>query len=248
MTWAKLDDRFHENRKVKRAWRLAPASIGLHVMAITYCSGHETDGHVDIEFVEEKVPKDRERERLVAALLTAGLWERVDGGWQIHDFLTFNPSREQLDEKRRAKSDAGKKGAAARWGDNSHQPPAMAPVIAGANGTAMPSDAPDPTRTLKPPLPPTGGRSRDRDLYDQQVKAFATSLLPDVAPDDATQAVRSVLGSLRLQDVQTMSADDVRQRAVRWLPEAALTDEQRRFIRGLGEKVVHLNAGAEPAA
>lgn len=146
MSWAKLDDRFHENRKVKRVWRRCPSALGLHVMAITYCAGHETDGFVDVDFVEDRMPKDRERERAVTALVEAGLWHEVSDGWQINDFLEFNKSRDQNAHDRQAKRDAGRKGAAARWGEGTAKAPAIAPAMAGANGTAMADDAPDPTR------------------------------------------------------------------------------------------------------
>lgn len=100
MTWAKLDDRFHEHRKVQRALRVEPASIALHVMAITYCAGHETDGFVDDEFVGRQPLKMTVRQRATGALEQAGMWERVAEGWMIHDYLDFHPSREELTARR----------------------------------------------------------------------------------------------------------------------------------------------------
>jgi hypothetical protein len=243
VAWARLDDRFHENRKVKKAWRRCPTAIGLHVMAITYCSGHLTDGLVDIEFVEEKIPKDRDRTAAVAALVDAGLWEPVDDGWRIHDFLEFNPSSEQLAEAKRAKSAAGKKGASARWGNGKRKAgsladaitPAMAPAIGGASGVAMADDAPepDPNPTHYPPTPPRGARKRDREAYDQEVKAYAARLLPDIHPDFAELAVGKALQVLGDHDQPTdaqvldtasrlrMLPDEIRDAIARQIPEAA---------------------------
>lgn len=102
MTWAKFDDRYHDNRKVKKAWRTEPVSIGLHCMAITYSSMHETDGIIDLDWLEEKLPNAKLRQRVVATLVDAGLFEPVDGDrFLVHDYLDFNPSSEQLGEKRR---------------------------------------------------------------------------------------------------------------------------------------------------
>jgi hypothetical protein len=129
--WARFDDRFHENRKIKRAWRRCPASIGLHVMAINYSAGHLTDGFVDVDFVEDRIPAKRARERAVEVLVHVGLWLPADEGWSIHDFAEFNETKADIEARRSAKSIAGKKGAAKRWGDSSD----MAGAIAGANGT-----------------------------------------------------------------------------------------------------------------
>lgn len=114
MTWARLDDRFHSHRKVMRAWKSHRAAIGLHVLALTYTCGHELDGHVDVEFVELLLPKTAEREKVVSALVEAGLWDENGTGWVIHDFLKFNQSAADLRDKRdkeaarKAASRAGK--------------------------------------------------------------------------------------------------------------------------------------------
>lgn len=102
MTWAKFDDRYDDNRKVKKAWRADPTAVGIHAMAITYSSRHETDGHVDLDWLEEKLPAPKTRERVVKVLVDAGLFDPIDGDrFQVHDYLDFNPSSEQLEEKRR---------------------------------------------------------------------------------------------------------------------------------------------------
>lgn len=122
MTWTKIDDRFHDHPKVQRAWHTCPSSIGLHVFAMSHSAAHLTDGHVSPEFVMTCIPGVAGRKRAVAALVDAGLWE-VDGpGWQIHDYLDHNPSREQVqaerDQRSEARAGAGRKGARTRW-----QPP-----------------------------------------------------------------------------------------------------------------------------
>jgi hypothetical protein len=106
MTWAKFDDRYDDNRKVKKAWRLEPAAIGLHAMAITYSSRHETDGNVDLDWLTEKLPNAKHRERVVRALVECELFEAIDGDqFLVHDYLKFNPSAEHLSEKRRKDSE-----------------------------------------------------------------------------------------------------------------------------------------------
>jgi hypothetical protein len=110
MTWARLDDRFYSHRKVVRAWKLSRAAVGLHVMALSYTCSYELDGHVDAGFVETVLPKDRERQNAVAALVDAGLWHPNGDGWVIHHFLDYNPSAKELREKR--DKEAARKAAA----------------------------------------------------------------------------------------------------------------------------------------
>jgi hypothetical protein len=77
-------------------------------MSVTYSSRHETDGLVDLEWLEEKLPTPKEREAVVAALVECGLYEPVDGEhFRVHDYTEFNPSRTELESKR--KRDAARK-------------------------------------------------------------------------------------------------------------------------------------------
>jgi hypothetical protein len=74
-------------------------------MALAYSCGHEYDGEIDTEFVETLLPKDRERDGAVQALVDAGLWKPMKGGWVIHDYLKYNPSAAELAEKRRREAE-----------------------------------------------------------------------------------------------------------------------------------------------
>lgn len=109
MTWAKLDDSFHSHPKVRAAWYQCPASLGLHVLAITYAADHETDGVVPGWFVAGAFAKARELQAAVAALLGAGMWREHDDGYEIHDFLQYHPSRKALAEKRQAEAERKRK-------------------------------------------------------------------------------------------------------------------------------------------
>lgn len=101
MTWSKFDDRYDDNRKVKKAWRLEPATVGIHAMAITYSSRHETDGWIDLDWLIEKLPNPKVRERTIKTLIDEGLLETPDGErFQVHDYLKFNPSARDLADKR----------------------------------------------------------------------------------------------------------------------------------------------------
>jgi hypothetical protein len=112
MSWAKFDDRYDDNRKIKRAWKRDRASIGLHAMAITYCSRHNTDGAVDVDWIEDKLPNQRERDRTITVLVDAGLFEQIDAEhWLVHDYLDFNSSKRSREET----SAAAREAARVRW-------------------------------------------------------------------------------------------------------------------------------------
>jgi hypothetical protein len=148
MPWARFDDRFHSNRKVRRAWKASPSSVGLFAMAITYSAGEMLDGFVPEEFVEQQFRRDRDERAAVDALLDASLWERREGGFFIPAFLEFNESRQQV-EARRAQ-DAERKARGRR--EQSRRRSANRPDGHAADGGGTPggvpvqSSGPDPTR------------------------------------------------------------------------------------------------------
>lgn len=100
MTWAKLDDSFHSHPKVRAAWYRCPASIGLHVMCITYSADHETDGVVPSWFVAAFFQKPKDLQDAVGTLTDLGMWEQRADDFVIHDFLKYHPSKAKLTKKR----------------------------------------------------------------------------------------------------------------------------------------------------
>lgn len=151
MSWAKLDDQFHAHRKATKAWRAHPRALGMHMLAMSYCAGHLTDGLVDDEFVEEKLPQQREREAVVRALTDAELWRRVDDGWVINDWLEYNPSRADTLEKRRKEAERKARGRQRQAERPANVHPDTGEVSARTSSDVRadetdPSDGPDPTR------------------------------------------------------------------------------------------------------
>jgi hypothetical protein len=98
--WVRIDDSFFSHPKVVEAG--AEAS-GLYVWALAYSSRHLTDGHVSPAWVAQVMGK--RAARVAEALVTAGLWEVNGSGWVIHDYLTYNPTKAQVEDKRRKDSE-----------------------------------------------------------------------------------------------------------------------------------------------
>lgn len=104
MPWARLDDTFHAHPKVRKAWRCRPA-LGLHMLALSHCMQYGTEGKVAEEFVEDQLPDAGERASAVDALVRAGLWSENGHGWEIHDFLRYNPSNSDIEARRASDRD-----------------------------------------------------------------------------------------------------------------------------------------------
>jgi hypothetical protein len=148
VTWVRLDDRAHDNRKWKRLWLTNRGALALHALALSYCGAHETDGHVDAEMVTLLAPGKADRNKLTTSLVDAGVWHPDGDGWRINDFLEYNPSRADLDEKRRKDSERKARG---RRTQSEQTPPGHRDDSAGPVPTR-----PDPTETTTP----TGSTSR----------------------------------------------------------------------------------------
>lgn len=100
MTWAKLDDRFHAHPKTMRVWRTNPRALGLLVLALSWSAAYEQDGYVPDEMFAGWEPDGGECNKAISVLVEAGFLHRNGDGYDIHDFLDFNPSRAELAEQR----------------------------------------------------------------------------------------------------------------------------------------------------
>jgi hypothetical protein len=110
MPWANLDDRFPTHPKVIG---LTDGAFRLHVSGICYCAQYVTDGVIEAETVPLLMP--RYRKQLLDELLRKGRWVPHPAGFEIHDYLDWNRSREQIEAERERKRKAGRKGAEKRW-------------------------------------------------------------------------------------------------------------------------------------
>lgn len=93
MTWAKLSDNFHSHPKTER---MGLDGAGLYAIAISYAACHLTDGFLPEQWVKKQAPA-----KLVQRLVVIGAWIEVDGGFEIADFLDYNPTKAEVQEKRR---------------------------------------------------------------------------------------------------------------------------------------------------
>lgn len=102
MSWARIDDACPNHRKM-RAWRTddpltGTAALGFFVAGNCYAGKYLTDGLIrepELPLIVEGLPEPLIRE-LVARLVSTGSWKPLRGGWRIHDYLKYNPSRAKV--------------------------------------------------------------------------------------------------------------------------------------------------------
>lgn len=113
MPFLNLDDNFADHPKVDA---LSDGAFRLHVAGLCYSSKHLTNGYIPADRAPRLVPRFR---RAMLEELLGGLWLPALNGYEIHDYLDWNRSREEIEQDRerikKARSEAGKKGAAKRW-------------------------------------------------------------------------------------------------------------------------------------
>ena len=109
MTWLRLDDGFADHPKVKR---LSDRALRLHLAGMLRCAYWLSDGRIDGDEVRRLLP--RVTPATVAELVDAGVWEVVEGGYAVHDWLDYNPPREQFLAERKRNAERQRKWKAGR--------------------------------------------------------------------------------------------------------------------------------------
>mgnify|MGYP000961113914 CR=1 FL=1 len=159
MAYTNTDYSFWTNPKVRAAGKDAAF---LYIAGNGFCNEYLTDGFIsdtDIETVAFNAFQ-RQPKKAVESLVRAGLWDRVPGGYQIHDYLDYNKSKQEIEELRSKKSYAGKKSGQARAQASAQaraEPDDIAPAQAPAQAKTKQYNyvsISNLNNTTLPPLPP----------------------------------------------------------------------------------------------
>lgn len=100
MSHTRFELGFPRHRKV---FRLSDAAYRLWSSAIDYAREQRTNGRideVDLAAIPRGFGSGAWKVATATELVKAGLWEQCQDGWQIHDFLDWQDSDEQANEKR----------------------------------------------------------------------------------------------------------------------------------------------------
>jgi hypothetical protein len=160
MPWVRLDDRFPSHRKVAL---LSDRAFRLHVSAICWCAENLTNGHI----ADRELPliaRLRNVKATAKQLEDAGLWDRSDGGWFIHDYLDYNPSRDQVLAERKKNAERQE-----RWRRRKNGNPSTPD---GAHNSS--SNGVTPESEMQP-----GDTTATRRKHDGDTTATRTDAVPD---------------------------------------------------------------------
>jgi hypothetical protein len=139
-----------------------------------YCARELTDGRLTpsaqvIVFAQAGPKAFAAKDAVTNELIDAVLWERRGPDIWVHDYLDYNPSREQVLNERKKRSDAGKKGGQRsvetreeRYGSTQPKRVIEANAEASASRTASsicPNPGPGPGPIPEPRSPSSGGSS-----------------------------------------------------------------------------------------
>lgn len=194
MAWFKVDDDLAFHAKVVQAGN---AAMGLWVRAGAYCGQHLTDG-----FVAREVALAMGRKAEINRLVDVGLWEpaEVDGkpGWRFHEFLDRNPSRDEVEQKRREEADrkaawrarrAAQRAGQDRDGDGTDDDvPSGHPPDETRDTHVSPTGVPDLSRSSRPEPDPVSPNGDTPSLRSGAAQKRGTRLPDDFAVTDEMRA------------------------------------------------------------
>lgn len=188
MTWVKLDDRITEHPKVIET---GPFGLALFVASIAYCNRNLTDGFVPRSAMATMLPtqwvdlddviwtaaahsghrgEDFDCLAFAEVLVDAALFDKAPAGFWIHDYLDYQPSKDEVLALREVRADAGRRGGLAKA--------KARPKQAASKGSSKEPSKPE--ANLKPvpvPVPdPENQRPLDRKTREEEAKAALSHL------------------------------------------------------------------------
>lgn len=243
MAWGRLHDKANENPKLLA---LSDAAHRMWSSALIYCQDKLTDGFVPEWAIHAFGVRAPNKDEIIAELCTSlvqgkgPLWHRVDGGFQLHDYLDWNDSKEEILEQRKRKAEQAQKRRSRQRSQESKSTaspatlPATPPPVAGYAGSEEPPVAGDiaPSFPPYPPISPTTGSTEE--LYTHTPRARETNRSAPLIPrgghkNHAVCGIVCLPAELWERFLGWMAGNEVRLRA--WV-NSTLDDWQARVNRG----------------
>lgn len=95
MPWVKFDDQYADHPKLDD---VSDAAFRLHVTATCFASRYLTDGYIKLSTLP-KLCRHEDPEAIANELVAAGLFDLAPGGYQVHDYLDYNPSKAEVEAR-----------------------------------------------------------------------------------------------------------------------------------------------------
>jgi len=103
--WVRVETRFISHPKVLE---IGPLGEALWLRGLCYAGEQLTDGFVPASFLKRMA--DMKALTIAKRLVDVGLWQERDGGYQIHDYLEWQRSREEVADLNSKRAEAGRRG------------------------------------------------------------------------------------------------------------------------------------------
>lgn len=190
MGYAQLDNGFWLNEKVDS---VSDKAFRLYVRSISFSSANLTDGFISDRNLKLLGGTTKIAEELVKAQAPGGsdfgLWERVEGGYAIHDYAKHN----RVQSDRDAATEKATKAASKRWGN--------ATSIASSNATSISTE--HATSIL-----PMNAKEKNREEKNREEQEQASlSLADDTLTDPLPVRIRELRDTILLSVPQEKRAD-----------------------------------------
>jgi hypothetical protein len=237
MTWFKVDDAFPTHRKVlaiPRGQRRL-AAVGAWTLAGAWVAANGNDGIVPLHVLDEFAISPRVADDLVSV----GLWKVCSEGFEVHDYLHYNPSGEQIAADRKAAAERQRRAREKAMSRRDSRVTHAEVTEPSADTVTVPPTRPDPTRTKESPsdsLPVAPLPDRFDDFWSayprrvgrgQAIKAWKTALKKTDA-DTLIAAAETFAVSMRGTEPQFVP------HASTWLNGERWADERPR-LRAVGD-------------
>lgn len=96
-SWVRIDASYFAHRKNRAMGKDGRA---LDIAGICWCSLNETDGRIPRHALTYIAGEAEVKPSVVKAVVAAGRWEETEEGWQIHDYLDYNRSADDIAKER----------------------------------------------------------------------------------------------------------------------------------------------------
>lgn len=97
MAWVRIDDQLSDHPKIVAA---GPDAAWLFITGLCYASRYLTDGFIP-EAQVRRLSDVKNPSAAAKRLVSNGLWDVVEGGYMIHDYLDYNTDAETIKEHRK---------------------------------------------------------------------------------------------------------------------------------------------------
>ena len=234
MSWVRLDDGAPGHRKIVG---LSDAAFRLWIVGLTYCNQQANDGRFSVasaRIMTGYLASPELGRGAIAELCTAGLWAETSDGYEVHDYLEYQPSQEERASANKAAAERMRKMRAAKHGvreplqrnsaRTSEEVPAKfslpdpvpsrpdpVPVL---DQTVVPSEPPQPGLKLEPQRAADTKRPSAAQVRDQTALILFAELnqarLGVVAGSRAMEPRTAALAGLKACLAQGYSPDEIR--------------------------------------